>query len=94
MHIESHGDILDRQFWAGVPESGKRTVLLSSEAWCIPPRNVQQYVEDLMNRGEADTAGDILVQYATCVGNEDAEARRRVAIGLGQLAEAFQPVGG
>jgi hypothetical protein len=89
VNVESHGDILDRQFWAGVPESGKRTVLLSSEAWCIPPRNVQQYVEDLMNRGEADTAGDILVQYATCVGNEDAEARRRVAIGLGQLAEAF-----
>ena len=89
VNIESHGDILDRQFWAGVPESGKRTVLLSSEAWCIPPRNVQQYVEDLMNRGEADTAGDILVQYATCVGHEDAEARRRVAIGLGQLAEAF-----
>jgi hypothetical protein len=89
VNIESHGDILDRQFWAGVPESGKRTVLLSSEAWCIPPRNVQQYVEDLMNRGETDTAGDILVQYATCVGNEDAEARRRVAIGLGQLAEAF-----
>jgi hypothetical protein len=89
VNVESHRDILDRQFWAGVPESGKRTVLLSSEAWCIPPRNVQQYVEDLMNRGEADTAGDILVQYATCVGNEDAEARRRVAIGLGQLAEAF-----
>lgn len=89
VNVESHGDILDRQFWAGVPESGKRTVLLSSEAWCIPPRNVQQYVEDLMNRGDVDTAGDILVQYATCVGNEDAEARRRVAIGLGQLAEAF-----
>ncbi len=89
VNVESHGDVLDRQFWAGVPESGKRTVLLSPEAWCIPPRNVQQYVEDLMNRGEADTAGDILVQYATCVGNEDAEARRRVAIGLGQLAEAF-----
>jgi hypothetical protein len=89
VNIESHRDILDRQFWAGVPESGKRTVLLSSEAWCIPPRNVQQFVEDLMNRGEADTAGDILVQYATCVGHEDAEARRRAAIGLGQLAELY-----
>ena len=33
---ESHREILDRQFWAGVPESGKRTVLLSTEAWCIP----------------------------------------------------------
>src|SRR6202041_1532661 len=89
MMVESHADVLDRQFWAAVPDSGKRTVLMSTEAWCIPPRNVQQYVEDLMNRGDVDTAGDILGQYATCVGNEDAEARRRVAIGLGQLAEAF-----
>jgi hypothetical protein len=29
---ESHREILDRQFWAAVPESGKRAVLLSGEA--------------------------------------------------------------
>ena len=51
MMVESHREILDRQFWAGVPESGKRTVLLSTEAWCIPPRNVQSYV------GAVDRAG-------------------------------------
>jgi PilZ domain len=87
--VESHADILDRQFWASVPESGKRRVLLSGEAWCIPPRNVQQYVEDLMKRGEADAAGDILLRYASCVRNKDAEARRKAAIGLGQLAELY-----
>ncbi len=48
MAIESHADVLDRQFWAAVPESGKKHVLLSAEAWCIPPRNVQQYVEELL----------------------------------------------
>lgn len=89
LNVESHADILDRQFWASVPESGKRRVLLSGEAWCIPPRNVQQYVEDLMKRGEADAAGDILLRYASCVRNKDAEARRKAAIGLGQLAELY-----
>jgi len=87
--IESHADVLDRQFWAAVPESGKKQVLLSTEAWCIPPRNVQQYVEELLGRGEANTAGDILLHYATCVRNKDSEARKKAAIGLGQLAELF-----
>jgi PilZ domain/PBS lyase HEAT-like repeat len=89
MMVESHADVLDRQFWAAVPDSGKKTVLMSTEAWCIPPRNIQQYVEDLMGRGESDAAGDILLHYASCVQNKDAEARKKAAIGLGQLAEVF-----
>ncbi|HKV03638.1 MAG TPA: PilZ domain-containing protein [Candidatus Acidoferrales bacterium] len=87
--VESHADVLDRQFWAAVPESGKRAVLTSAEAWCIPPRNVQQYVEELLGRGEADVAGDVLLKYASCVRNKDAEARKKAAIGLGQLAELY-----
>ncbi len=89
MSVESHADVLDRQFWAAVPESGKRAVLTSSEAWCIPPRNVQQYVEELLGRGEADAAGDVLLKYASCVRNKDAGARKKAAIGLGQLAELY-----
>jgi hypothetical protein len=87
--MESHADVLDRQFWAAVPDSGKRMVLMSAEAWCIPPRNVQQYVEELLGRGESDAAGDILLKYAACVRNKDAEARKKAAIGLGQLAELY-----
>jgi hypothetical protein len=87
--VESHADVLDRQFWAAVPESGKMRVLMSAEAWCIPPRNVQQYVEELLGRGEADLAGNILLQYASCVRNKDSEARKKAAIGLGQLAGLF-----
>jgi hypothetical protein len=87
--LESHADVLDRQFWAAVPDSGKRTVLMSAEAWCVPPRNVQQYVEELLGRGESDAAGDILLKYAACVRNKDAEARKKAAIGLGQLAELY-----
>ncbi|HXU47964.1 MAG TPA: PilZ domain-containing protein [Candidatus Binatia bacterium] len=89
LSVESHADLLDRQFWAAVPESGKRAVLTSQEAWCIPPRNVQQYVEELLGRGEAEAAGDILLKYAACVRNKDAEARKKAAIGLGQLAELY-----
>jgi PilZ domain len=87
--VESHADVLDRQFWAAVPESGKKQVLMSSEAWCIPPRNVHQYVEELLGRGEANVAGDILLKYATCVRHKDSEARKKAAIGLGQLADLF-----
>jgi len=87
--VESHADVLDRQFWAAVPESGKKQVLMSSEAWCIPPRNVHQYVEELLGRGEANIAGDILLKYATCVRHKDSEARKKAAIGLGQLADLF-----
>jgi len=87
--LETHADVLDREFWAGVPESGKRAVLTSPEAWCIPPRNVQQYVEDLVGRGESETAGNILVNYSLCLRNPDAEARKKTAIGLAQLAGLF-----
>ena len=87
--MESHADVLDRQFWAAVPDSGKRAVLTSSEAWCIPPRNVQQYVEELLGRGESAMAGDVLLKYASCVRNKDAQARKKAAIGLGQLAELY-----
>jgi PilZ domain len=89
LSVESYADVLDRQFWAAVPESGKRAVLTSPEAWCIPPRNVQQYVEELLGRGDSEAAGDILLKYAACVRNKDAEARKKAAIGLGQLAELY-----
>ncbi len=50
--VESHADILDRMFWAEVPEAGKKSVLLSSEAPCVPPRNIRQFVEVLLERGD------------------------------------------
>ena len=89
---ESHADLLDRQFWAAVPESGKRTALLSPEAWCIPPRNVRQYVEELLKKKDTQSATAILLNYASCVGNEAADARRKAAIGLAELAGAFSRV--
>jgi len=87
--VESYADVLDRQFWAAVPEAGKRTVLLSPEAWCIPPRNVRQYIEELIERGETDLARSILQNYASCIANEDAQARRKTAAGLSEFAELY-----
>jgi hypothetical protein len=87
--VESHADLLDRQFWASVPEAGKRSVLLSSEAWCIPPRNVRQFTEELLDHNDLVTAHSILLQYAKCIRSSDLEARRKAAAGLTQLVEVY-----
>jgi hypothetical protein len=92
--VESHADILDRMFWAEVPEAGKKSVLLSSEAACVPPRNVRQFVEVLLERGENQGADEILRNYFGCLDAKDLEPRRKIAIGLSQLADLFAAPGG
>jgi hypothetical protein len=92
--VESHADILDRMFWAEVPESGKRSVLLSHEAPCVPPRNLRQFVELLLDRDDRQLATDILNNYSGCLGAKDTEPRRRTAIGLSQLADLYARLGG
>ena len=86
---ESHREILDKQFWAAVPESGKRAVLLSGDAWCIPPRNVQSYVGELIEHGNIAEAISILQNYAACADSEDADARKKTAVGLSEMAELY-----
>ena len=86
---ESHREILDKQFWAAVPESGKRAVLLSEEAWCIPARNVQSYVSELIKRGEIADAVSILQNYAACADSEETDARKKTAVGLSEMAELY-----
>jgi hypothetical protein len=86
---ESHREILDKQFWAAVPESSKRAVLLSGDAWCIPPRNVQSYVGELIEQGNVREAIDILQNYAACADNEEADARKKTAVGLSEMAELY-----
>jgi antitoxin component HigA of HigAB toxin-antitoxin module len=92
--VESHADILDRMFWAEVPESGKKTVLLSNEAPCVPPRNLRQFVEVLLDREDKQTSAEILNNYSGCVTSRDAEPRRKTAIGLSQLADLYARLGG
>jgi len=92
--VESHADILDRMFWAEVPEAGKKSVLLSHEAPCVPPRNLRQFVEVLLDREDKETAGAILTNYYECLGAKDIEPRRKTAIGLSQLADLYARLGG
>jgi hypothetical protein len=92
--VESHADILDRMFWAEVPEAGKKSVLLSVEAPCVPPRNVRQFVEMLLERDDNETAAEILNNYSGCLSAKDVEPRRKIAIGLSQLADLYARLGG
>jgi hypothetical protein len=91
--VESHADILDRMFWAEVPEEGKKSVLLSAEAACVPSRNIRQYVELLLERGDKQTVTDILKNYSTCLKTREVEPRRKTAVGLSQLADLFATPG-
>jgi len=92
--VESHADILDRMFWAEVPESGKKTVLLSHEAPCVPPRNVRQFVEVLLDRDDKETSAEILNNYSSCLSTKEADSRRKTAIGLSQLADLYARLAG
>jgi hypothetical protein len=87
--VESHREMLDRVFWASVPESAKREVLLSEEAWCIPPKNVQSYVAELLKQGETADAVSILKNYASCADNEEPGARKRAATGISEMAGLY-----
>ncbi len=89
LQTQSFTELLDQEFWEQVPEENKREVLISDEAWCVPPRNVRGYLEEMLRRGELKTVNEILVKYVSCIGFESAEARRTTAIGLGDLAEFY-----
>ncbi len=87
--VESHADILDRMFWAEIPETGKKSVLLSGEAACVPPRNIRQFVEILFEREDYDLAAKILGNYCGCLDAKESEPRRKTALGLAQLADLY-----
>jgi PilZ domain len=87
--VDSHADILDRMFWAEIPEAGKKSVLLSGEAACVPPRNIRQFVEILFERGDNEIAAKILSNYCAGLDAKDAEPRRKTALGLAQIADLY-----
>jgi hypothetical protein len=91
--VESHADILDRMFWAEVPEAGKKSVLMSDEAPCVPARNIRQFVEFLLERRDNESACAILRNYVSCLEVKDPEPRRKTAIGISQLADLFAAPG-
>jgi hypothetical protein len=89
LSVQSYTELLDQEFWEQVPEENKKEVLTSDEAWCVPPRNVRVFLEEMLRRGELKTVNEILMKYAACIALEAPEARRTTAIGLSDLAELY-----
>jgi hypothetical protein len=89
IQVQSYTELLDQEFWEQVPDENKKEVLASDEAWCVPPRKVRAFLEEMLRRGELRTVNEILMKYASCIGLESDEARRTTAIGLGELAELY-----
>src|SRR5246127_4921058 len=89
LQVQSYTELLDQEFWEQVPDENKKEVMVSDEAWCVPPRKVRSFLEDMLRRGELKTVNEILMKYASCIGLESDDARRTTAIGLGELAELY-----
>ncbi len=89
IQVQAYTELLDQEFWSQVPEENKKEVLTSDEAWCVPPRNVRGFLEEMLRRGELKSVNEILLKYASCVRLEAPEARRTTAIGLSDLAEFY-----
>jgi hypothetical protein len=86
---DAYAGVLYRLFWSSTPEVSKKSVLISAEAWCVPPQNIQPFVEDLLRRGDSASAEKIMEYYAGCVSNPDTGVRKIVAAGLNHLAGLY-----
>ncbi|MGH9676373.1 MAG: hypothetical protein ACRD36_04665, partial [Candidatus Acidiferrum sp.] len=70
IQVQTYTELLDQEFWEQVPDENKKEVLTSDEAWCVPPKNVRGFLEEMLRRGELKTVNEILMKYAACVGLE------------------------
>src|SRR5204862_656649 len=52
-------------------------------------RNVHSYVGGLIEQGNIAEAISILQNYAACADSEDADARKKTAVGLSEMAELY-----
>lgn len=89
IEVQSHVDLLAQQFWAQVTEEKKKRVLESSEAWCVPPQKVREYVEALTGNDKTEEAENILSNYAACMTARSPEARRQASMGVAELANLY-----
>jgi hypothetical protein len=86
IHIQSPAELLAQEFWSQVSEEKKKLVLESSEAWCVPPQRLREYIDKLNERNDSETVDKILTNYANCIKSKEPEARRQSALGLAELA--------
>jgi len=87
--VSSHEDQLDQQFWTALPDATKRSLLLSPEAWFVPPRHVRDYAQQQQKFGDHDASRKILSNYLRGVESENVETRRKTFSGLCDLAECY-----
>jgi len=86
---EPHGEILHRHFWSALPEGQLRHLLLSPQAWCVPPRQLLACVEQMLDRSDVESAGAVLFSYASAVHSPEPAGRRSAAAGLAELARFY-----
>ena len=84
--LDRPADALEQEFWARMPEEAKLDVLLSAEAWQIPPRYLRQFADQLAERNAAEQLEKVLLNYAGGFRNPQPEARRKTALGVKELA--------
>jgi hypothetical protein len=89
INVQSHVDMLAQQFWSQIPEEKRKTVLESSEAWCVPAVQVREYVEQLLAGAKNEEAEKVLTNYANCITNKSTATRRQTATGLAELAATY-----
>lgn len=87
--VQSHTDVLAREFWAQVPEEKRKGVLESADAWCVPAVKAAEYVEKLIKENKGQEADAILGNYANGIRSKNKEARRQTALGLAELAPLY-----
>jgi hypothetical protein len=93
VELESENEVLAHKFWSQVTDEKKKSVLESSDAWCVPAAKVGEYVEVLCLSGEAAAAKKILRNYANCISSDNPEPRRHAATGLIELAPVYANAG-
>lgn len=89
LEVEADSENLENQFWAAMPEESTRSVLLSTRAWCVPPRQIRKLVEALLDQGDSDLSTAVLVNYAACIENPNPDARQRANQGLSFLSDLY-----
>jgi hypothetical protein len=89
VELQSENEVLAHKFWSQVTDEKKKSVLESSDAWCVPAAKVREYVEVLRLSGEGGAAEQILRNYANCISSANPEQRRHAATGLIELAPVY-----
>ena len=99
--VESHADILDRMFWAEVPEAGKKSVLIRMKRLASHRATCASLWKFCWNADDKEAADEILRNYFNCLDAKDAEVRaeardwprttRRSLSRAGRRSDGLQP---